>query len=71
MQTSILMIMSSVFYKISISRIDYDNPIIQKELKEKIAEGFKNSKFPEVTTSTTERKLLTETIDKIMIAIAE
>jgi hypothetical protein len=69
MQTSILMIMSAVFYNISKSDVDYHEVEIQKILKDKIALGFQNSDFPEVTTSTTERTLLSGTIEKILTEV--
>ena len=60
MQTSILMIMVAVYYKILESKIDYFDPDIQKSLKESISLGFNKSRFPEVTTSTTEPSFLNE-----------
>ncbi len=71
MQTSILMIMTSVFYNISISGINYHDAEVQRKLKERIALGFINSKFPEVVTSTTERTLLRDTVKTILNSISD
>lgn len=66
MQTSILMIMTAVFYHIRLNEIDYFDPSIQIKLKQDVQNGFNNSKFPDISTSTTEPTLLTHTISKIL-----
>lgn len=66
MQTSILMIMVAIFYNIQKSKVDWHEPVMQKKLQGKIAEGFQKSRFPEVTTSTTEPSFLNETIGIIL-----
>lgn len=69
MQTSILMIMGSVFISVLNSEIDSHDKNTGLALQEAIRVGFKDSKFPEITTSTTEPTLLLETIDSIILSI--
>lgn len=69
MQTSILMIMTSVFYWILENNIDYYSTSSQKQLIEAISLGFNSSEFPKTTSSTTEPKFLVRTIIKIIEAL--
>lgn len=69
MQTSILMIMTTVFYKITELKIPFDDDEDKNIIRNKIARGFNNSRFAEVITSTTEPSFLNETIEIIMKSI--
>lgn len=66
MQTSILMIMGSVFKIIHDKGIPYVSQAEKIKLKECIAKGFNQSDFPSVTSSTTEPKFLIRTISTII-----
>lgn len=66
MQTSILMIMTSVFYYILENNIPYFSQEDKKKLKKVISVGFNSSEFPTTTSSTTEPKLLVKTISTIV-----
>jgi hypothetical protein len=69
MQTSILMIMVVVFYNLQQREVDFYTLETQKLIKDGVVEGFQNSKFPDISTSTTEPTLLTSTITAIMISL--
>lgn len=71
MQTSILMIMTSVFYWILENGIDYYSKMSQEKLIKAISIGFNNSEFPSTKSSTTEPKFLVRTINTIIDAIRE
>ncbi|MGO5065563.1 MULTISPECIES: DUF262 domain-containing protein [unclassified Clostridium] len=66
MQTSILMIMTSVFYWINENNISYSSTEQQAELRKVLLNGFNNSEFPTTTSSTTEPKFLIRTISTII-----
>lgn len=66
MQTSILMIMTSVFKIITDKEIPYGSETEKQKLKECISNGFNQSDFPNVTSSTTEPKFLIRTISTIV-----
>ena len=66
MQTSILMILVSVFYWIAENNISYYTPEQKLRLKNIISTGFNNSEFPTTTSSTTEPKFLVRTISTII-----
>lgn len=65
MQTSILMIMTSIFHYIDTNHIPYYTNEEKHKLSELIATGFNNSEFPTTTSSTTEPKFLVRTISTI------
>ena len=66
MQTSILMIMTSVFNWILENNIPYFSESDKLNLKELISNGFNTSEFPTTTSSTTEPKFLVRTISTIV-----
>lgn len=66
MQTSILMIMASVFKIIHDKAIPYVSEAEKVKIKDCIARGFNQSDFPSVTGSTTEPKFLIRTISTII-----
>jgi len=66
MQTSILMIMTSVFYYISSNNIPYYSDKEKVNIRKIISDGFNNSEFPVTTSSTTEPKFLVRTISTII-----
>lgn len=66
MQTSILMIMTSVFNSILENNIPYFSESDKIKLKEVISKGFNASEFPTTTSSTTEPKFLVRTISIII-----
>lgn len=66
MQTSILMIMTSVFNSILENNIPYFSESDKLKLKQAISSGFNSSDFPTTTSSTTEPKLLVRTISTIV-----
>lgn len=66
MQTSILMIMTSVFNSILENNIPYSSESDKIKLKEVISQGFNASEFPTTTSSTTEPKFLVRTISTII-----
>lgn len=65
MQTSIMMILVPVAYELINRNIDFDNNKNQTKIKKAIKEGFLESNFPNITSSTTRPALVTETISKI------
>ncbi len=66
MQTSILMVTTSVFFFISENHIPYSTTEEKDALRKVIAKGFNNSEFPTTTSSTTEPKFLVRTISTII-----
>ncbi len=64
-QTSIMMIMVSLFQSSIINRFDINDLKQIGSIKNAIKRGFLNSKFPSTTSSTTEPSLLIETIETI------
>ena len=66
MQTSILMIMTSVYYWIMDNNIDYTTEKSKELLRMSIANGFCTSEFPNTKSSTTEPKFLVRTISNII-----
>lgn len=71
MQTSILMILTSVFYWITENKIMYHNALEKNEIKSVISKGFNKSEFPTTTSSTTEPKFLVRTISTIINEIEQ
>lgn len=66
LQTSILMIMTSVFFWILENHIPYHTHDEKDKIKMVLAKGFNNSEFPTTTSSTTEPKFLVRTISTII-----
>lgn len=66
MQTSILMIVTSVFYYINTNNISYTLDRDKEKIKNLISSGFNKSDFPSTTSSTTEPKFLVKTISTII-----
>lgn len=66
MQTSILMIMTPVVFYVLEMGVSFNNQGNKEKFREAVKEGFFNSKFPKTTSSTTEPKLVSETISTIL-----
>lgn len=69
MQTSILMIMVPVVFYILENKINYKTNDDKEKLKSAIKNGLLESDFPKTISSTTEPKLVTTTIEKIIANI--
>jgi hypothetical protein len=66
MQTSILMIMTPVIFYVLDKKISLVTQENKEKFREAVKEGFSKSKFPNTTSSTTEPKLVSETISMIL-----
>jgi Protein of unknown function DUF262. len=66
MQTSILMIMTSVYYWILENKIEYSTENSQEKIRNTIKAAFNKTDFATTTSSTTEPKLLIKTISTII-----
>jgi len=64
-QTSILMIMTSLFQSSIVNNFNLSNQEVVDAIAAAIKEGFLKSRFPSTTSSTTEPKLLIDTIETI------
>lgn len=66
MQTSILMIMTSVYSYIDNKNLPYESYEDAQKMRKVIYDGFNKSDFPTTTSSTTEPKFLVRTISTII-----
>lgn len=70
-QTSILMILTSVIHWVSTQELDLSNKAIVSSIKTSIKNGIQSSQFPKTTSSTTEPSLVIDTIESILNELSE